>query len=279
MGNIVLHKQKVSTFRKIALGTWRTTYDPSVYGTMRVRMDRALEYLNEYRDKTGKRLTITHMTAFALARAVEAMPDANCLVRFHKLYRRGDVTMSFQVVMEEGEGGDKKIDLSALTLRGLEAKTLTHICDEFAERVSVVREGKDVAMEKARGNFKALPFWMVHWALKLTSFLTYTLNLDLRKLGIPQDPFGTAMITNIGSLGLHTAYAPLVPYSRCPLILAIGAVEEVPVVDDGQVVPGQIMDINATFDHRVMDGMHAAIMCRTMREIFENPYEHFDPIE
>lgn len=272
MPNLVLHKQRASTFRKIALGTWRTTYDPSVYGTLRVRMDTTLQFIKDYRARTGKRLTVTHLAAHALAKAFEKMPDANCLVRFSKLYRRGDVTMSFQVVMEE----DDKIDLSALTLRGVENMSLDDIVDEFNEKVEIVRNRQDVALEKTRGNFKKMPFWIVHHMLNLVSFLSYTLNLDLTKLGVPKDPFGSAMVTNIGSLGLETAYAPLVPYSRCPLILALGAVQQQPVVEDGQVVAGHVMDINATFDHRVMDGMHAAIMSSTIREYLENPEKYVD---
>ena len=50
--------------------------------------------------------------------------------------------------------------------------------------------------------------------LKITSFLSYTFNLDLRWAGIPRDPFGSAMVTNVGSIGLPTALVPLVPYSR-----------------------------------------------------------------
>ncbi len=278
MPNIELHKQKVSSFRKIALGTWRTTYDPSVYGTMRVRMDKALQYVEEFREKKGKKLTVLQLVCVALTAAIKKMPNANCMVRFNRLYRRGDITMSFQVAMEEGEGADKKIDLSALTIRKLEDKTLEDVVTEFIEQVEVVRNRKDVEMQKVRGNFKIMPFWIVHWMLRLTSFLSYTLNLNMRWAGIPKDPFGTAMITNIGSLGLKTAYAPLVPYSRCPLILAVGAVDSVPVVEGDQVVPGKVMDIHATFDHRIMDGMHAAIISRVMTQYLENPYEHFDEL-
>ena len=36
----LVRKDDVSTFRKIAIGTWRNAYDPSVYGTMELRMDR-----------------------------------------------------------------------------------------------------------------------------------------------------------------------------------------------------------------------------------------------
>ena len=104
----------------------------------------------------------------------------------------------------------------------------------------------------------------------------YTLNLKLP--GTAADPFGSIMITNIGSLGLDVAYVPLVPYSRVPILLAVGAIKDEPVVSDGKVVPGKIMRINATFDHRFIDGFHAATMSRIMRKWLEDPFEHFDKV-
>ena len=69
------------------------------------------------------------------------------------------------------------------------------------------------------------------------------LNLDLRWAGIPSDPFGSVMITNVGSLGLDTAYVPLVPYSHVPILLALGAVKDSAVVEDGKVVAGKVMRV------------------------------------
>jgi pyruvate/2-oxoglutarate dehydrogenase complex dihydrolipoamide acyltransferase (E2) component len=86
------------------------------------------------------------------------------------------------------------------------------------------------------------------------------------------------MITNIGSLGLEEAYVPLVPYSRVPLLIALGQVKEEPVVEDGQIVPGKIVRAFATFDHRVLDGMHAAKMSKTLKRIFADPEKELGPL-
>jgi pyruvate dehydrogenase E2 component (dihydrolipoamide acetyltransferase) len=124
-----------------------------------------------------------------------------------------------------------------------------------------------------------MPSLFLNAFLKLVGFLSYSLNLDLRWMGVPKDPFGSVMVTNIGSIGLQEAYPPLVPYSRVPLLLAMGALEDAPVIEEGQIVVGRKMELCATFDHRVLDGAHAAVMAKTMRAWMENPYEHFDDIE
>jgi pyruvate dehydrogenase E2 component (dihydrolipoamide acetyltransferase) len=125
---------------------------------------------------------------------------------------------------------------------------------------------------------RRVPFFMMHRMLRTIGFFSYTLNMSLKWMGVPKDPFGSVMITNIGSLGLEQAYVPLVPYSRVPLLIAMGAVEDVPVVDDGDIVVGKIMRICATFDHRVLDGKHASIMANTLREWMERPFDHFDAL-
>ena len=278
MPNLELtRKDDVSSFRKIAIGTWKTAYDPSVYGTIELRMDEAARYLSEFRARTGKKLTVSHMLARCVAQALSETPDANAILRWNRVYVRKVIGVFFQVVMtDEGPG---KIDLSGATLYNVEKMSLVEIYDEFQAKIDSVRKRKDPALEKTRGMFKAIPYFMLNWLLRMISFFSYTLNLDLRWAGIPKDPFGSIMITNIGTLGLESAYVPLVPYSRVPILLAAGAIKEQPVVDDGQIKVGKVMKIGATFDHRFIDGFHAAVMSRVIRQWMEHPFDHFDPID
>ncbi len=269
-------KESLSSFRKIAIGTWQNAYDPSVYGTMEIRMDEAMRYLADFRKTTGKRLTVSHLMAKAAAAVLETCPDANAIMRYNRIYLRKRIGVFFQVVMTD-EGHDK-IDLSGATLYDVEKKSLVEICDEFEKKVSAVRKREDPALEKTRGTFKAIPFFLLNFLLKTISFFSFTLNLDLRWAGIPSDPFGSLMITNVGSLGLDVAYVPLVPYARVPILLAVGAVKEKAVVHDGAIVVAKMMAINATFDHRIIDGFHAAQMSKVLRAWLEHPYEHFDKL-
>ena len=277
MPNLELVKKKdVSAFRKIAIGTWTTAYDPSVYGTMELPMDRAMEYLQEFRERTGKRLTVTHLIARAVAEALKRCPDANAILRFNRIYLRKRIGIFMQVVMTDE--GEDKIDLSGVTIYDVEQKSLAELCDEVQEKVDVVRKRKDPALEKSRNSFRFVPFCLLNVFLKFLSFLSVTLNLDLRWMGIPQDGFGSIMITNIGTLGLDLAYVPIVPWSRVPMLLATGEVQERPMVEDGEVVIRKQMKISATFDHRLIDGFHASVMSRTLRSWLTEPYKHFGPI-
>jgi pyruvate/2-oxoglutarate dehydrogenase complex dihydrolipoamide acyltransferase (E2) component len=276
MPNLDIDREReLSTFRKIALGTWRTTADPSVYGSLTLRMDRALEYIETFRAVTGRRLTVTHMMARAAAAVLEQVPDANAILRLGRIYRRKDIGVFFQVALEDPQTG--KIDLSGATIHDAHKKSLVAICDELSERFENTRKNKS-ELAKSRNIFKRLPIPAIGPLLDLTAFASYTLNLDLSWAGIPRDAFGSIMITNIGALGLEEAYVPLVPYSRVPLLIALGAIRDEVIPVDGQVVIAKTMRLCATFDHRILDGAHAAAMAKTVRAWMENPFDHFDRI-
>ena len=267
-------KTDISSFRKLAIGSWRTTYDPTVYGTLTVRMDKALAYIEAFRQRTGVRLTVTHLMTKAMGEALRRCPEANALLRFNKIYLRKQVTISALVVQTDAG----KVDLTSAKIDDADKKSLREIAQEMEEAVRRVRERRDVALEKGKGTIQKIPYMFLNLFTWLIGFLMYTLNLDLSGIGMPKDAFGSVIITNVGSLGLDTAYVPLVPYTRVPIFVAPGAVKDVPVVEDGKVVPGKVMNINASFDHRFIDGFHAGVLANTLREMLENPFEKFDAL-
>ncbi|MFE8600533.1 2-oxo acid dehydrogenase subunit E2 [Archangium violaceum] len=271
----LIPKENVSSFRKLAIGSWKTSYDPTVYGTMTLRMDKALAYIEAFRVKTGIRLTVTHLLAKAMAEALRRCPDANAILRFNRIYLRKRITISTLVVQTDGG----KVDLTAAKIDDAEQKSLREIAAELEAAVQKVRQRKDEALEKSKGTIHALPYVFLNFFTWLISFFLYTLNWDMTWAGMPRDAFGSAIITNVGSLGLDTAYVPLVPYTRVPIFIAPGAIKDAPVVEDGKVVPGKLMNVNASFDHRFIDGFHASILAKTFREMLENPFEHFDKLD
>jgi len=277
MPNIELEpERKLSTFRRIALGSWRRPSDPTAYGALTLRMDPALAYIEAFRAATGRHLTITHLMARAAAAVFERVPEANATLRAGRLYRRRRIGVFFQVAMKDPANG--QIDLSGATIHDPERKSLIEICDELEARFTAVRSDRDGALARVRHMLARLPLRAMPALIELTSFASYTLNLDLGWAGVPRDAFGSVMITNVGALGLEEAYVPLLPYSHVPLLLALGAIREVPVVRDGAVAIEHVMKVCATLDHRVLDGAHAAVMAETLKAWIEEPFAHFDRV-
>lgn len=80
---------------------------------------------------------------------------------------------------------------------------------------------------------------------------------------------GTFTITNIGPLG-GTALMPTINYPEVA-ILAMGQVQEKPVVRDGEIVIRKILPLTLAFDHRIADGADAARFVREMVRQLSDP--------
>lgn len=79
----------------------------------------------------------------------------------------------------------------------------------------------------------------------------------------------TFTISNLGMFGIEEFTAIINTPDAC--ILAVGGINQVPVVKDGQVVPGNIMKLSLSCDHRVVDGASGAAFLNTLKTYLENP--------
>lgn len=90
-----------------------------------------------------------------------------------------------------------------------------------------------------------------------------------RKLQPEQMEGSTFTISNLGMFGIEEFTAIINPPNAC--ILAVGAIRDVPVVENGDVVPGKRMKITLSSDHRIVDGAKAAQFLNTVKNLLENP--------
>lgn len=90
-----------------------------------------------------------------------------------------------------------------------------------------------------------------------------------RKLQPEQMEGSTFTISNLGMFGIEEFTAIINPPNAC--ILAVGAIRDVPVVKNGEVVPGKRMKVTLSSDHRVVDGAKSAQFLNTLRQMLESP--------
>ncbi len=86
----------------------------------------------------------------------------------------------------------------------------------------------------------------------------------------PEDWEGSTFTTsNLGMFGIEEFTAIINPPNAC--ILAIGAIRDVPVVEDGEIVPGKRMKVTLSCDHRVVDGATGAQFLADVVRYLEEP--------
>jgi pyruvate dehydrogenase E2 component (dihydrolipoamide acetyltransferase) len=79
----------------------------------------------------------------------------------------------------------------------------------------------------------------------------------------------TFTISNLGMYGIDDFTAIINPPDAC--ILAVGGIKETPIIKNGQIVPGNIMKLTLSCDHRVVDGATGAAFLQSIKQLLENP--------
>jgi pyruvate dehydrogenase E2 component (dihydrolipoamide acetyltransferase) len=79
----------------------------------------------------------------------------------------------------------------------------------------------------------------------------------------------TFTISNLGMFGVDEFTAIINTPDAC--ILAVSGIQQVPVVKNGAVVPGNVMKVTLSCDHRVVDGATGAAFLQTLKSLLEEP--------
>ncbi|HEY1039644.1 MAG TPA: pyruvate dehydrogenase complex dihydrolipoamide acetyltransferase [Bacteroidia bacterium] len=79
----------------------------------------------------------------------------------------------------------------------------------------------------------------------------------------------TFTISNLGMFGIDEFTSIINSPESC--ILSVGAIKQVPVVKNNQVVPGNVMKVTLACDHRSVDGATGAAFLQTLKQMLENP--------
>ncbi len=256
---------KLPTWRRVALSTWARGDDPTIYGWIDIDVTALQAYVQKVRDTSGTRVTITHVIGKAAAMGFAANPENNGVVSMGRFKQRDTVDVFFQVAFDGGRNlsGAKVVSADKLSVVG--------IARALEEQAAQIRGSKDTALQKSQGMMKRVPAAVLKPVLRLSEVLMYDAGIDMSALGVPFDPFGTVMVTNVGMFGIEHGFAPLMPISRVPALLTVGAIRDAVVPVDGVPAVRPVVTIGGTFDHRVMDGYSVGKFAKTIRRVLEDP--------
>jgi pyruvate dehydrogenase E2 component (dihydrolipoamide acetyltransferase) len=269
-----------SAFRKIAMGSWHKAGDPTVYGLLEIDMTKALEYIKAQEAATGTKLSISHLVGKAAATAMKERPEINGMIRFNRIYLRDTVDIFYQVnIPGNPEDPVGKATLTGVVVREAEKLSAAQIAQELSNKSKAIKGGQQSELTKSLDAMKWVPWTLMRALLNLTSFLNYDVGMNLTWAGMPRDAFGSIMITNIGGMGADTAWAPLVAYSKVPILLTVGQIKQRAwVTETGTVEARPVARIGVTFDHRFMDGTHAAALQKIFERCFAEPEKYFGEV-
>ena len=90
---------------------------------------------------------------------------------------------------------------------------------------------------------------------------------------IATDPFySSAILANLGSIGLHSGYHHLTNWGTCSVFCVIGEIKKRPFYDDeGNMEMRESVDLGLTIDERIADGYYYSRTVKLLRTLLENP--------
>lgn len=265
--------ENLSSWRKISVGMWDTPRDPTIYGHELLDVSEALRYLDEVSAASGEHVTMTALFIKAFAATYENFPDLNVMVVNGRLQKRDSIDVFCQVAIPNDQ--TSQADLSGVKISGANELDIVQLSQILHGKAQKVRAGQDHEMEETKALIDKVPPWLMGRVLRTVDFLTFNVPAKLDSIGVRSDPFGSFMVSSVAGFDIKLGYAPLVPASRCPMVVLPGVVHDAVVPVDGKPEVRPCVYGGVTFDHRCFDGYQIGYIVRTTRALITRPYEHW----
>ena len=214
--------------------------------------------VSQMRKTISKRLAESKFSAPHFYLTMEIDMD-NCIEGRNKINETSDVKISFNDII---------IKAAAVSLRKHPMVNASFLTDKIRVNNHIhigvavaVDEGLLVPVVRFADN-KSLS----HISTEVRNLAGKAKNKELQ----PSDWEGnTFTISNLGMFGIDEFTAIINPNDAC--ILAVGGIKNTPVVKNGEIVPGHVMKVTLSCDHRIVDGAIGSAFLKTLKELIEDP--------
>jgi pyruvate/2-oxoglutarate dehydrogenase complex dihydrolipoamide acyltransferase (E2) component len=251
-------------WRKVASSIYRKPRDSKIYGSVEIDITELEKFIAEKR-KQGIKTTLTHLMTLIVGRAFrEAVPELNAYIRRGKVVQRQSIDAMVSVLLKGDEMGSVKIE-------NADQLTVAELSDIIAKKIRESRIGDENSTMQSKHMLSSVPWPFRTWLFNLYKMFTIDWGFSFPGVNLSSDSFGSYVISNIGTLGLDTGYAALLPSSNVSIVLIIGKDYKKAAVVNDEIVPRKIFTLSATLDHRVVDGSHGGKLFRFIKYMVKNP--------
>jgi pyruvate dehydrogenase E2 component (dihydrolipoamide acetyltransferase) len=253
-----------SDWRKVASTIYKKPTDSKIYGSVEIDVTELEKFISQKR-KEGVKTTLTYVMTLIIGRAIaQEVPELNSYVRRGKIVPRPQVDGMVSVLLSGGQMGSVKIE-------NTDQITLTEMAEEIKQKIDQSRQGDENKAMQSKNMLSSFPWPLRSWVFKLYKTITIQWGISLPFLGLSSNSFGSYVISNIGSVGLDTGYAALLPSANVSIVMILGRVIKKPVVVNDEIKIRKILQLSATLDHRVVDGSHGGKLFRCIKQMVKNP--------
>ena len=214
--------------------------------------------ISQMRKTISKRLSESKFSSPHFYITMEINMD-NCIEGRKKINETSEVKISFNdIIIKATAAALRKHPM--INSSYLEDKLRTNHHIHIGVAVAV-KDGLLVPIIKFADN-KSLS----HISLEVKNLANRAKNKNLQ----PSDWEGnTFTISNLGMFGIDEFTAIINPNDSC--ILAVGGIKNTPIIKNGEIVPGNLMKVTLSCDHRIVDGAMGSAFLQTLKELIEDP--------
>jgi len=213
------------------------------------------------------RLTLFHLLIAALARTLHERPKMNRFVAGRRLWQRRGVEISVSVI----KAREDDARLTVVKQRFEPGEGLLACRARLEAAMARGRAPRETASEREVALVTRLPGALAR-GLVVLQRLADSWNL-LPGVLIRNDPlYASAMVSNLGSIGVDAAWHHLYEHGTLSIFLNVGRAAPVPVAaEDGTLSVRRCLTVNYAFDERVADGYYAARSLDLFQRLVESP--------
>lgn len=203
----------------------------------------------------------------ALIKTITLRPKMNRFIVNGNFYQRNEVSASFVVKKLFADNGAEALAF----IHAKDDDTVDTIHGSIYQQVSVCRSDKIDGSTESMDIFNKMPRWLSKFIVHVIMFLDR--HGWVPKGLIETDPYySSCVISNLGSIKLHSGYHHLTNWGTCSMFCLIGEKKLRPFFnDDGTYEMKDSVDIGLTIDERLADGYYYSKTIKLFRKLLENP--------
>lgn len=254
-------------YRRFMPALMPTRNGSAVYFEQRLRIEGTERYLAGIRAQDPElHPTLFDVVLWSLAQMFDRHPRVNRFVSGGRLYQRDDITIAFTVKSELTEQGT----LLEVKHRFDPQQPFVDLVRDLHAAVAASRRGAQGLADRELELFLRTPPVVRRGIVRVASAANAR-NL-LPRAFIDGDPFfASAFVTNLGSVGLDSAYHHLYEYGTIPVFGVLGRAHDGVDAVSGSPAVVRMASMKFTYDERVEDGLCAAHALADFQRMVEQP--------
>ncbi len=235
----------------------------------RIDLTNVMAYLEKKNaDNPEYKYNVFQVIVTTVLKLMTQRPRLNIFIKNQNFYQRNELSASFIIKKKFADNAEEGMAF----IRAKESDNIDVVHDEIYSQVTATRAGHGGgSTQDVMDLFNKLPGWLV----KLLFSFLHVLDEHgwIPASLIEADPYHASVIlTNLGSIKLHSGYHHLTEWGTTSLFVIVGEIKKRPFYnEDGTFEMRESLDLGLTVDERIADGYYFSKTIKILKKIMENP--------